>query len=400
MKKALLLATLIATCLTGHSQYQLPNPGFEQWDGMSATAEPEHWNSFATSDGTFAGMASAPHHYHRSGGRPGSDGSSYLTIYAKSVVGVTANGNMTTGCIHAGGMSASSSSNYNYTKRSNSAHCQPFSGTPDSMYVWVSFYAASASSKAQISAILHGNTDFKSPNEEYDPSLSRATAKALIDRTTTSATAMQWQQIKAPFIYTGGSSVNYILVNITTNANAGEGNPNDSLSVDDIEFIYSAWLTAITVGGSAIADFDKGVMDYTVHVDDLDAEVNAVTEVADATMAFGRQVVDDTTVLVTIDVTAEDNVTLRHYTVTLTTGAPAVGIDSPSASGKHLAVYPNPTADKITVVADGTVEICNLEGQTLLTHPANGQATIDLSPIPSGLYLVRCGHHTATVLRR
>ena len=366
MKKALLLATLIATCLTGHSQYQLPNPGFEQWDGTAVTAEPEHWNSFATSDGTFAGMASAPHHYHRSGGRPGSDGSSYLTIDAKSVVGVTANGNMTTGCIHAGGMSASSSSNYNYTKRSNSAHCQPFSGTPDSMYVWVSFYAASASSKAQISAILHGNTDFKSPNEEYDPSLYRAKAKALIDRTTTSATAMQWQQIKAPFIYTGGSSVNYILVN----------------------------------GGSAIADFDKGVMDYTVHVDDLDAEVNAVTEVADATMAFGRQVVDDTTVLVTIDVTAEDNVTLRHYTVTLTTGAPAVSIDSPSASGKHLAVYPNPTADKITVVADGTVEICNIEGQTLLTHPANGKATIDLSPLPSGLYLVRCGHHTATVLRR
>ena len=397
MKRILLLASLIATCLTGYSQYQLPNPGFEQWDDATVTAEPQHWNSFATSDGSFAGMASTPHHYHRSGGRPGSDGSSYLTIYAKSIIGITANGNMTTGCIHAGGMSASSSSNYNYTKRSSSAHCQPFSGTPDSIYAWVSFYAASPSSQAQISAILHGDNDFKSPNDEYNPSLYRAKAKVLINRTTTSPSTMQWQQVKAPFIYTGGSSVNYVLVNLTTNAEAGGGSENDSLSIDDIEFIYSAWLTGITVDGTPISGFNKGVMDYQIHVDNLDAEVNAVTEVPDATPAFSRQVVDDTSVLVTIDVIAEDNATWRHYTVTLTTGTPAVGIYQPIGHNARLAVYPNPTTDAVTVKADGMVELRDLDGRILQRLKANGQARFDLSAFPAGVYIIRCGEASTKV---
>ena len=75
MRKSLLFATaLLAFAVVGRAQYQLPNPGFEQWDGTSITAEPTHWNSFATSDGSFASLASSPHHYHRNGGRPGAAG--------------------------------------------------------------------------------------------------------------------------------------------------------------------------------------------------------------------------------------------------------------------------------------------------------------------------------------
>ena len=49
--------------------------------------------------------------------------------------------------------SAASSDNYNYTQRSNADHSLAFTGTPDSMYVWVSYYAASGSSQGQVSAI-------------------------------------------------------------------------------------------------------------------------------------------------------------------------------------------------------------------------------------------------------
>ena len=134
-----------------HSQsFQLLNAGFEQWDGGSGS-EPTHWNTFESSDGTYASMASDNHHYRRAGHRTGGSGSYYLTIYTKSIMGVKANGNMTTGRIHAGSMSAGSSSNYNYTQRSNSDHSQPFTATPDSMYLWVSFYAGSGSSTAQVS---------------------------------------------------------------------------------------------------------------------------------------------------------------------------------------------------------------------------------------------------------
>lgn len=389
---------LLCVAIGVAAQYQLPNGGFEQWDGSSATAEPSHWNSFATADGSYASLASSTHHYHRYGGRPGSTGSSYLTIYTKSIMGVKANGNMTTGRIHAGAMSASSSNNYNYTQRSNSAHCQPFSGTPDSMYVWVSYYAKSASSRAQVSAYLHGNNDFRAPNDEGSHSLYRATAIARFTRTTSSASSMQWQQLKVPFVYDGNSSVSYILVNLTTNATPGSGDANDSLSIDDIEFIYSAWLTGISVAGTPIDSFNKGVMDYYVHVDDLTAEVIGSTEVNDATISTERQPVDDTTVRVLLTVTAEDNVTVRRYSVTLTTGT--VGIANIHDGRQPLRVYPNPAADKVTVWADGLLELCDLEGHTLRRLQAHGHTQLDLSTLPTGSYLLRNGHKTATIIHR
>lgn len=389
---------LLSVAIGVAAQYQLPNGGFEQWDGSSATAEPSHWNSFATADGSYASLASSTHHYHRYGGRPGSTGSSYLTIYTKSIMGVKANGNMTTGRIHAGAMSASSSNNYNYTQRSNSAHCQPFSGTPDSMYVWVSYYAKSASSRAQVSAYLHGNNDFRAPNDEGSHSLYRATAIARFTRTTSSASSMQWQQLKVPFVYDGNSSVSYILVNLTTNATPGGGDANDSLSIDDIEFIYSAWLTGISVAGTPIDGFNKGVMDYCVHVDDLTAEVIGSTEVNDATISTERQPVDDTTVRVLLTVTAEDNVTVRRYSVTLTTGT--VGIANIHDGRQPLRVYPNPAADKVTVWADGLLELCDLEGHTLRRLQAHGHTQLDLSTLPTGSYLLRNGHKTATIIHR
>ena len=392
---------MVVAAFACQAQYQLPNPGFEQWDGSSATAEPVHWNSFASSDGSYASMASAPHHYHRQGGRPGSTGSSYLTIYTKSILGIKANGNMTTGRIHAGALSASSSDNYNYTQRSNADHRQPFTGTPDSMYVWVSFYAGSSSSHAQVTAYLHGDNDFRAPNDEGNTSLYCGIAQASFTRTTTSASSMQWQQLKVPFVYSGSSTANYMLINLTTNATPGGGAANDSLSIDDIEFVYSAWLSGITVGGEPIDGFEKGVMAYSLHVDDLEAEVNATTEVSDATVTISRQAVSDTTVRVTIDVVAEDNTTMRTYTVTLSSGAPAVGIAQPlNQLASQLHVYPNPATDKVSVEADGCVEMYDMYGRRLSSSNVRGCTTISLDGMPAGIYLLRCGGATTRIVKR
>ena len=106
-------ALFAAPSLNAQTIYQLPNAGFEQWDSDELTAEPTNWNSFATSDGPWASLASSPHHYHRHGSRPGGTGSHYLTIYTQSIIGIKANGNMTTGRIHAGGITPTSSDNYN-----------------------------------------------------------------------------------------------------------------------------------------------------------------------------------------------------------------------------------------------------------------------------------------------
>ena len=202
------LITMFTPMLQAQNTFQLPNAGFEEWDGTGLSDEPTHWNSFASSDGSWAALASSPHHYHRYGSRPGGAGSSYLTIYTQSIIGIKANGNMTTGRIHAGSMSASSSDNYNYTERSNADHSLPFTATPDSMYVWVSFFAYHTVSEAQVEAILHGDNDFRAPNDVSDPSKYKGRAVIHTTRTTEYPDQMGWTLLKAAFNYNGSSTGN------------------------------------------------------------------------------------------------------------------------------------------------------------------------------------------------
>lgn len=350
---------MVSAAFVGRAQYQLPNPGFEQWDGAAVDAEPTHWNSFATADGSYASMASSPHHYHRHGHRPGGEGSHYLTIYTTSMFfgAVKANGNMTTGCIHVGGMSTTSTDNYNYTIRSNAAFSQPFSGTPDSMYVWVSFYAASASSQAQVTATLHGDSDFRSPNDESNASLYCGKAQTRFSRTTGSGSAMQWVQKKVAFDYSGTADPHYMLVSFTTNYQPGEGSANDSLSIDDIEFIYSAWLNDIVVNGTSVEGFAKGTFAYQMELADtaiLSAlTVAAVTEVDDATAVVGIERLTDSTALATIDVTAEDGVTVKQYTVAFHAPMPAPVPEPPV----EVPTY------TVTVTCDATMGSVNPTGE-------------------------------------
>ena len=408
MKKMIFAIWMMAVGIMCGAQHQLPNPGFEDWDGSGNSSEPAHWNSFASADGTWAGAASSPHHYRRNGGRPGSAGSHYLTIYTKSILGIKANGNMTTGRIHAGSMSASSSDNYNYTQRSNANHSQPFSGTPDSMYVWVSFYAASASSKAQVSAILHGDNDFRAPNQENRPDLYCGKAQVSFTRTTGSTTNLQWQLMKVPFLYDGQSEPRYLLVNLTTNATPGSGSADDSLSIDDIEFIYSAWLNDILVDGRPIEGFRKGRLEYTVHVDEprLLAAPNlfVVPEAGDASVDIACQPLDDTSSLVTLTVTAEDTHTVRIYRLTLTTGHPAgashLDLQPPTSNLQPLTFFPNPAFDRITVRAAAEVSLLDCSGH-LLQHfeNQNSEFTIDLSGLPAGTYLLHTQGHTRPLVK-
>ena len=396
--------TLMAVVpVSAQNNYQLPNNGFESWDGSAIDAEPTHWNSFATCDGPWASFASSTHHYHRYGSRPDGTGSHYLTIYTQSIIGVKANGNMTTGRIHAGGLSATSSDNYNYTERSNADHSCPFTATPDSMYVWVSFYAGNANSTAQVEAILHGDSDFKAPNDVSNTTLYKGRAVAQVTRTTTSATQMQWQQLRVPFHYNGSSSANYMHVNMTTNKEPGEGDANDSLSIDDIEFIYSAWLNAITVDGTPVEGFQKDNFYYSVSVQDLDALENAVvdaqTEVSDATLNVSRERISDTSVRVILTVTAEDGVTTREYHVVLSTGMPIVSI-ADMQNDVPFKVYPNPVEGEMHIKANGIVVVCDVRGRKVREVACKGDMQIDLSGLPQGVYFVCNAGRAAKIVKR
>lgn len=388
------LATMFTPMMQAQNTFQLPNAGFEEWDGTGLSDEPTHWNSFASSDGSWAALASSPHHYHRYGSHPGGAGSSYLTIYTQSIIGIKANGNMTTGRIHAGSMSASSSDNYNYTERSNADHSLPFTATPDSMYVWVSFFAYHTVSEAQVEAILHGDNDFRAPNDVSDPSKYKGRAVIHTTRTTEYPDQMGWTLLKAAFNYNGSSTGNYMLVNMTTNNTPGAGEGDDSLSIDDIVFIYSAWLNGINVDGTLVADFDKGHFDYNVRLADTSrlgtAAVEAITEVSDATVNMTRERLNDTTAKVTITVTAEDSVTVRVYSVMLTapTEPAPVGI-AETEDVTTFKVYPNPAQTILNIVAEGEVTITDMRGSVLTTHQCHGTTQIDISNLPQGAYIIR-----------
>ena len=117
MKKSVLLLSL-GLCFTSvlcKAQYgkQFENRGFESWANFgsgNATNEPVHWHSTKSATGSFTGFLSQQIE-PSSVVRPGSKGSKSARIWPVSVLGVTANGNLTNGRMNAGSMSATGSNN-------------------------------------------------------------------------------------------------------------------------------------------------------------------------------------------------------------------------------------------------------------------------------------------------
>lgn len=402
MKKCFIVfALLLGLSFSSYAQYQLLNPGFEEWESNSSNAEPVHWNSFATSDGVMAILASTPHHYHRYGGRPGTDGSSFLTIYSTAIIGIVANGNMTTGRIHADEASATSPNNYNYTQRSNPDFSQPFTATPDSMYIWVSFYASDANTQGSISAFLHGNCDFRDPSDKNDHSKYAAQAVAHFSRTTSSRNIYNWQQIKVPFVYDGETEPAYILMSLTTNMNPGAGAAYDSLSIDDIQFIYSSWLSDIKLNGATLDGFAKDRMHYDVTFSSVE-EMNAaqfqfIPEVNDAQVNVNPTSADSS-ISYEVSVVAEDG-TSRTYTIDCTVGT--VGIRE--VADNAIAVYPNPASSVVVVRADNMrrLTLCNLQGQIVLQRDFEAPVAtfeLDVASMPKGVYALTIDGNTTKLV--
>lgn len=405
MKHLIPFLLLLAAPLWGMTQnFQPLNPGFELWDNNDIDAEPSHWNSFASSDGQFSGMASSPHHYHRHGGRPGTDGTSFLTIYTKSILGIKANGNMTTGRIHAGSMSATSSDNYNYTQRSNTQHSQAFAHTPDSMYVWVSYYAEDASSKASITCVIHGDNDFKDPNEIGTPSLYAGRAVAQFARTT-STRNISWRKLQIPFVYDGSAAPAYLLISLASNMNPGSGSANDSLSVDDFEFVYSSWLTGLSVDGQPVSGFDKGRLDYYIPAESMDAARNAVVtwvkEVEDSQVETDTLTVNDSVFRISVRVVAEDGAASHTYRLNLYTGL-LVGMgDAPVQPS--LRVYPNPAGGRVCVEGPEmrTIIVRDLMGRVVKEVSFSAPASryiLDLDGVAPGVYILSADRNTMSLV--
>lgn len=216
---------------------QLLNGGFEEWEGSGKELEPCHWNSYMSADGTGLAFTAGKAQQVDSSSdvRPGSGGHLSVCVQARSVMGVVANGNLTTGRVYIGSASVQSRDNYNFTSCRLSGFHQQLTVRPDSIRFWAKFNCPDAAQHARMSAIIHDDYDYRDPETEEE--LSHAVGKAVLEFTAKSG---GWYCYTVPFDYDyPATQPKYILISFTTNREAGKGSGKDRLYLDDVELVYN-----------------------------------------------------------------------------------------------------------------------------------------------------------------
>jgi hypothetical protein len=289
------ILTFLSISLSAQYGPQFDNRGFEQWTTREATSvsEPVHWHSGGTATGTYSSFLSSQVEAstHK---RPGSSGIKSVRLFPSSVLGVTANGNVTNGRINAGSMQATGSGNYSYTQRSQNAYNTPITQLPDSLTVWVCFRSQSTTHNAQVKAVVHGDADFQIvANGSVSPSnMHVATAVQGFTRTAPANGDYNWRRLSIPFNNSGPcTDIRYILLMATTNETAGTGSTNDDLFLDDLLLIYNPTLNLSQLASNSFAPGDALTVNFTLSgtmsPDNLVASANQViAQLSDANGSF------------------------------------------------------------------------------------------------------------------
>lgn len=245
---------LVFTVVAQDYGTQLINADFESgWKEYSGTktkgSEPYCWHSFHSAVGSKAGTAESDHLAASNSVRPGSKGTQSIKVYPKVInlliTKITANGSLTNGRMRCGSTSASSDDNNIFTDCGSSEFNTPISVVPDSITVWLSFYAKESGTQAAFHAAVHGDSDFilYGNGKESDQSQQVADANLEYTRTTSSSNELKWERKSIPFVAKGQcTSPQYILVTMATNKEPGKGAEQDFFLVDDIVLIYNPTL--------------------------------------------------------------------------------------------------------------------------------------------------------------
>lgn len=337
MKKLFTLLLLSGT-LTANAQYQLKNAGFEEWEDVSQTfkagfpsknitrtgVEPLYWNSFITGNGTstYLNYACENQLEQSSEVRPGSTGQYSAKLFDRHFtalfVQVTAQGNMTTGRINMGAMSADNSKgNYNYTDTETEGGNQTFTGQPDAMRVWVKYVSSDPSYRAKANTILHTEGRYQDPynNDEMNTASLVAKAEDMDIRPKN-----EWQELTIPFEYSNmDAQPAYALVTFSTNKTPGTGSSDtsnpDYMLVDDLEYLYYSDLTSLKYNGSEYFEEEKTSYDLSNEVyDENKLEIKSNGQFAKISKIYNSQ-----TGLLTIKIEgnniSEDPTNVHTYTV-------------------------------------------------------------------------------------
>lgn len=287
-KKVLLFFLGMAFLVGVRAQTQAPNPGFEDWPG-SSTSSPKGWHSYDEAAGVFSGAAS------NKSGNPtalervsGHTGKYACVIRCNKILGVAANGALTTGRVYMGAMSASSAKNYCYSDRAGGYACR-FTGRPDSLYLWAKF-KMNGDVCATAKAHLHTDCDFR---DFVDVGQSSDVASAIMYikdkgkggwhqykqafKAYASPQKATAEQAPIPTVTKWTRRPSYLLLSFSTNRYVMKGSKGDALYIDDIKMIYNKALSSIQINGDTMLAFDKGILDYTWILPDNATELPVIS---------------------------------------------------------------------------------------------------------------------------
>ncbi len=268
--------------------YQLQNRSFENWHtSMGEYVEPNGWHSFESASGSLASLAG--HHIKKSD--DAHSGSASACVFSTSILGIVANGTMTTGRLNAGSMIAADVSNNAYIDMSRTdvdgnghPFYTPMYSRPDSIAVWVKFKQGEPDADnpyATISAVITDGTYYQDPE---DKEYTNVVAKAKNDQI--AQTDGEWVRVVVPFEYMENTvNPKAILVTLSTNANPGKGSKGDELLIDDMELIYNAKLTSLKVKGQEVDNFDSNKLSYEMTVNEP-LTIDDIEAVADGKAAL------------------------------------------------------------------------------------------------------------------
>lgn len=210
------------------AQEQMQNPGFEVWENFgTATAEPENWSSLKTAD---ALASQAPVVIERADGRQGGYS---VRLENKLVLGLSANGLLTNGRVHA---DFDPELGYVYTNANDARWNTPFVSRPDSLVGWYKF-APVGGDKGKVEVYLHKTGNCRIPENESNPNQLVATARFDI-----LAAQSQWTRFSVPFNYLSADAPEYIL-SVVTSGDSTQAVVGSVAHFDDFELIYNLNVT-------------------------------------------------------------------------------------------------------------------------------------------------------------
>lgn len=330
------LPVLFAGTRQSASGYQARNAGFETWESVTKGVEPTNWNGFSEGTGTLIGTARNDKQLKSSTlTRPGSAGTKSAVITSNMVLSVKANGNLTTGRINAGSLTANDASgNYNYTDADQNDFRLPFTGHPDSLVFWTRFApadrnASNSSNVANVKAIYHGDGDFHDP--DYDTVNVSITKFAEATTNILPQSGLPWVRVAQAFDYTTAADedTKYMLITFTTCATPGGGSTYstgtikktyyyDSLYIDDVEMIYNSKLGCLTIDGIPVTFDQNGHASLNQEWSDVNHTVVATTANPYATEYHGYDPYNSQlVVIVKGEDYAQDASSYHTYTVSL-----------------------------------------------------------------------------------